>query len=358
MTSPDRLRPYDDDALNVGLWPPASPARLVTPPDEFFRRNHAPIPHVDAAAWRLHVEGLVEQPGEYALDALLARFPRREVTATLVCAGLRRAELLAVAPLPGELPWGPDAASTGCWSGIALGDVLREAAPQAAARHVEFLGLDRVVRHGREFGFGGSIDLAKALDGDVLLATHLDGAPLPPAQGFPVRVVVPGWIGARSVKWLSRIVVRADESDNYFQRQAYRLAREPGPAGPMDVSAGASMSTVALNAIVAEPRPDARVAAGAVTVRGWAIGGGGRPLTRVEISADGGAGWVPARIVAGGTRWTWSLWEATVQLAPGAHVLLARAADGVDEMPRDPRACWNVKGYGTNCWYRVPVVAA
>ena len=349
------MRDYDGSGLNVGVWADVAADPSVTPPSAFFRRNHAPVPAIDAGTWRLEVGGHVERPATYALDELTRRFPRHEVVSTLVCAGLRRAELLEVAPLPGELPWGPDAASTGRWSGVRLADVLAESRLAGSARHVELVGLDRVVRHGHEFGFGGSIDLEKALDADVLLATHLDGEPLPPAHGCPLRAVVPGWIGARSVKWLGRITALPDESANYFQAHAYRVAKAPGPHGPTDVTEGSAMSTVALNAVVTEPRPEAVVRAGEVCVRGWAVGSEGRPVIAVEVSHDGGAHWTRATFTSRGERWAWSFWEARVRLDAGRHVLLARAHDGVATMPATLAESWNVKGYGNNSWYRVAI---
>jgi len=353
----DRLRDYAGTGLNVGTWPDVARDPLVTPPSRFFRRNHAPIPHVDLASWRLVIEGLVDRPGTFTLDALTRRFPRHEVTSTLVCAGLRRAELMAVAALPGELPWGADAASTGRWSGVRLADVLAECGLRNGATHVEFVGLDRVVRHGEAFGFGGSIDVRKALDTDVLLATQLDGEPIPREHGFPLRAVVPGWIGARSVKWLGRIMVLAAESTNYFQKHAYRVAKTPGAHGPTDVTDGVAMSTVALNAVITEPRADAVVRAGEVPVRGWAIGSEGRPVTAVEVSLDGGTRWTSARLVRQGGRWSWSFWEARLELPAGRHELLARAHDGASRMPATREECWNVKGYGNNSWYRVVISA-
>lgn len=354
---PDRHRDYEGTGLNVGSRIDVSTDSLVTPPSRFFRRNHAPMPHVDVASWRLEVGGLVDRPATYTLDELLRRFPRHEVTSTLVCAGLRRAELLEVAALPGELPWEADAASTGQWSGVRLADVLAASGLRDAAAHVEFTGLDRAERHGQEVAFGGSIDVRKAMDADVLLATHLGGEPLPREHGFPLRAVVPGWIGARSVKWLGHIAALADESANYFQKHAYRVAKKPGAHGPTDVSEGVAMSTLALNAVITAPRPDAVVAAGELVVRGWAIGSEGRPVTAVEVSTDGGTRWTQARLVRQGGRWSWSFWEVHCELPAGRHELLARAQDGMSTMPSTRAEGWNVKGYGNNSWYRVVVSA-
>jgi sulfite oxidase len=345
------------DALNTAVWPVRADC-LVTPVDRFFTRSHAPIPRIDPTDWRLEVNGLVDHPRSFSLEDLRGAFPRRSVTATLVCAGLRRDEFLTLGPLPSELPWGPEPVSTGEWTGIALSDLLHAVGVAEPARHVQFTGLDEVERYGHRFGFGGSIDLAKALSGEVLLASELNGAPLPAVHGFPVRVVVPGWIGARSVKWLGRITLAEEPSSNYFQTRAYRVQRELNPQDPRDISAGIAMSGVPLNAVILEPTQDRVVPAGRVRIRGWAMGSEGRPPTAVEVSSNDGEDWVPARIALEGAAWTWSLWEATVNLAPGPHALIARATDatGVTQ-PRTLAETWNVKGYGNNAWHRVAVRA-
>jgi sulfite oxidase len=348
---------HDAEGLNTAVWPVRA-VRLVTPVDHFFTRSHAPVPRIDPTDWRLEVDGLVDRPGSFSLEELLGSFPRQSVTATLVCAGLRRDEFLSLGPLPGELPWGPEAISTGEWSGVALRDVLRAVGVGERARHVEFIGLDDVERQGHRSGFGGSIDLAKALSAEVLLASELNGAPLPAVHGFPVRVIVPGWIGARSVKWLGRIRLAEEPSRNYFQSKAYRVQRKLNPLDPRDVSGGVAMSGVPLNAVIVDPTPDQVVPAGRVRVRGWAMGSEGRPPTAVEISPNAGEDWLAARIAIAGPAWTWAIWEATIELARGGHTLVARATDGTGAtQPSTLAETWNVKGYGNNAWHRVAIRA-
>ena len=358
MTGPSLRRLiHDAEGLNTGTWPIVSPEHFITPVERFFTRSHAPIPDIDPSGWRLALGGLVARPRTFSLDELGAEFPERRVTATLVCAGLRRDEFLAEGPLSGELPWGAEPVSTGRWSGVALGDVLRSVGVSERARHVELVGLDEVERRGRRFGFGGSIDLAKALGDEVLLATRLNDAPLPPAHGFPLRAVVPGWIGARSVKWLGRISLTEAPSDNYFQSQAYRIQKEISVEDPRDVSTGEALRGVPLNAVIVTPAADATVPPGVVQVRGWAMGSGGRALTAIEISPNGGADWISVRIVVEGAEWTWTLWEAEVELKRGRHILVARAADGGEAaQPEHLAEAWNVKGYGNNAWHRVPII--
>jgi sulfite oxidase len=348
---------HGTDNLNSGAWPIPTD-KLITPTELFFTRSHAPVPSIDSEAWRLEVSGLVERPISYSLADLLRRFPRREITATIACAGLRRAEFLDMGPLPGELPWGPEPISTGCWSGVSLAEVLQEAGVKKAGRHVEFVGLDEVERHGARFGFGGSIDLDKARGDEVLLATGLNGGVIPPQHGFPVRAVVPGWIGARSVKWLGRIVVREDPSPNYFQNKAYRHQREIDERDPRDVSRGVALTELPLNSVIVHPDRHDVVRAGHLKVTGWAIGGGGRAVSRVELSMDGGSTWSPAKLSKRGVRWSWSFWEAEVELSRGGHMLVVRATDsGGTTQPATLDETWNVKGYNNNAWHRVPVHA-
>ncbi|HSU84889.1 MAG TPA: molybdopterin-dependent oxidoreductase, partial [Thermoanaerobaculia bacterium] len=224
-----RLRVRQEDPLNAEPAPGALIESFRTPNELFFIRGHGNIPEVDAGAFRLTVDGLVESPLSLSL-ADLRRLPRTTAGATLQCAGNRRRELIEVSPIPNELPWDSEAVSNAEWSGVPLREALAAAGPKSGALHVAFLGLDETERHGHRFQFGGSIPLEKAMRPEVLLADTMNGEPLPPAHGAPLRVVVPGYIGARSVKWISRITLQESPSDNYFQAKAYRLF--PASVGP------------------------------------------------------------------------------------------------------------------------------
>lgn len=341
--------------FNAG--PPSTDLRAapITPTDLFFVRNHGDVPEVDPAGFRLTIGGEVERPLEWTL-ADLARFARRELTVTIQCAGNRRQELAAVRPIPNELPWGGEAISTARWTGVALAELLAEARPTSAARHVELLGLDETERHGHRFRFGGSIPLAKALAGETLLATEMNGAPLPPVHGYPLRAVVPGWIGARSVKWLTRIELRETPSENYFQSVAYRLF--PAAVGPENVKwdEGAMLGEQAVNCLITSPENAARLAPGPVHVEGIAYVGGPRTIERVEVSSDGGASWHVARLGSDAGPWAWRFWDLDLDLPRGTHQLAARAWDSAGQtQPSDPAQVWNFKGYMNNAWARVAI---
>jgi sulfite oxidase len=351
-------------------------ASFVTPNELFFIRNHGDVPRVETAGFRLRVGGLVGRPLELSLDDL-RRLPRAEVTATVQCAGNRRSELAAVAPIPGELPWGLEAVSNAHWAGVRLADVLALSGVATAAGrdggnarlHVAFAGLDETERHGHRFNFGGSIPLAKALAPEVLLAFEMNGAPLPPEHGAPLRALVPGYIGARSVKWLSHVNLQDAPSSNYFQSRAYRLFPPWVRTAPEDEGGwdrGLMLGEMSLNSIITAPGAGETVRAGDVEVRGVAIAGAGRTLARVDVSADGGATWCDARIdepaaraaACGGVCWAWRLWRATVRLSAGDHQLVCRAWDSAAQtQPEDPAQLWNFKGYINNAWHRVPVTA-
>lgn len=347
----------EDHFYNSGPPPELLRQAFVTPKELFFTRNHAAVPAVDLATYRLMVSGLVEREVELDLQQLRG-LPRKTVGATLACAGLRRDELIAYRPIPGEVVWGAEPVSNGTWTGVPLRDVLLRAGVKDGARHVEFLGLDIVERHGKEFAFGGSIPLDKAMTEDVLLAFEMNGEPLLPVHGYPVRVVVPGCIGARSVKWVSEIRLTDAPSENYFQAHAYKTF--PPEIGPQTVNwkEGFMLHDLPLNSVIWEPLVGSQVAAGDVTVRGWAMATGGETIRKVEVSSDDGKTWQEAALTEQGSRWTWSFWAHTVKLARGRHTLIARATDSAGRMqPESVAPLWNFKGYMNNAWHRVDVEA-
>jgi sulfite oxidase len=322
----------------------------ITAHDAFYVRNHGPVPETPAGA-RLIIGGLVGRPLILGLDDLRERAAdHREVTATLQCAGNRRRGLIAVRDIPGEAPWGPGATGTARWTGVPLAALLAEAGPLPGARHVGFAGRDRAGGEDPE-AFGGSIPLDKALSEEVIVAWAMNGRPLPPVHGAPLRMVVPGYIGARSVKWLHRIELRAEPWAGVHQQVSYRLLRpdeEPGPGR------GVELGELALNAEVLVPDDGARVPAGRLEVRGYALAGGARSVARVDVSGDAGANWTRAELLDDLGRWAWRTWRAHLHLPPGRAEIVARAwdSDG-DTHPEHAADLWNPKGYFNNSWARI-----
>jgi sulfite oxidase len=329
----------------------------VTPLELFFVRTHAAVPALDEAGWRLEIGGMVQRPLRLRLADLKALFPETEVTATLQCAGNRRTELIRVRPVPGETPWGASALGTAVFRGTPLATVLEGAGILDGAAHVAFTGLDSIEKEGQTFGFGGSIPLSRALLPDVLLAWEMNGQPLEPAHGYPLRAVVPGWIGARSVKWLGEIRLQAEPSDNWYQARSYKLFPPHVDATTADWPNGLMLGELSLTSVICSPGDGEELAAGRVEVRGYAMAGGQRTVERVEVSADHGTSWTVAELGPSAPG-AWRLWTAGLDLPAGGHELVCRAWDSAAmTQPEDPAHVWNYKGYMNNAWHRVRVWA-
>lgn len=336
-------------------------AAFVTPVPDFYVRCHGEIPALDAASHRLKVGGRVRAPLELSLAELRARFPLRTVTAVMQCAGNRRAELARVRPVLGD-PWRGGAIGNAVWTGVALADVLRAAGVDEGdpSLHAAFSCLDDVEAAGERIRYGASIPLAKALSPEVLLAFEMNGEPLTPEHGNPLRVVVPGYAGARSPKWLVAVEVRDRPSDNHFQRVDYKL-HPPHVAGAeaADPEQAMTIYDMPLNSVVCEPAEGAGLPAGKpVVVRGYAVAAAPQRVVRVDVSADGGVSWRQAalerRLEA--APWAWTLWRAELRLPPGGHELAVRAWDSAGRtQPARVEEAWNFRGYLCAAWHRVPV---
>ncbi|MCD2194789.1 sulfite oxidase [Actinomycetospora endophytica] len=326
----------------------------ITPIESFYGRNHGRMPTTDPDTWRLVVDGLVDRALTLSLEELQTRFEAHEVVATLQCAGNRRAGLLAVRDIPGQHPWGPAATSTARWRGARLADVLAAAGLRSDASEIAFLAPDVAPEAQPPAPYGGSISTDKAVSGEVLLAWQMNGQPLPDAHGAPVRVVVPGWIGARSVKWIERITAQDHPSDNFFQQSAYRLLPpENDDPAPGD---GVALTAVALNSEILRPDDQAVLPAGPVEISGYAYAGGDRDVVRVDVSVDGGRSWAQADLDRRLGRWAWRLWHTTVTLPAGQHQIVARAWDSTAALqPEHAASLWNPKGYINNAWPSITV---
>ena len=349
---------HRDEPLNAETPLELLVRSFLTPNELFYVRNHGSVPDVEPASYRLRVNGAVERPLYLAVSDLRARFSRSTVEAAISCAGNRRAQLIAVRPMPNEIPWRDGAIGTARWTGAPLGEVLAAARPTPDANHVELTGLDRAEEDGEVAAFAGSIPLEKALASETLLAYEMNGEPLPPMHGFPLRAVVPGYVGARSVKWLSAVTVTREPSTSYYQARSYRLF--PPHASPVQAcwEQALPLGELAVNAAICRPGDGEAVRSGRTAVAGWAIGGGARSVARVDVSADAGASWATAKLRCGDGPWAWCLWSAELELARGPHELVARAFDSsANTQPESAAGIWNFKGYANNACPRVSVVA-
>ncbi|KAL6752305.1 Oxidoreductase, molybdopterin-binding domain-containing protein [Haematococcus lacustris] len=340
-------------------------ANLITNNDIFYVRNHLPVPELAPEQWRLEVRGQGLRALTLDLSSLRSEFKCHTVTATVQCAGNRRNEMKAVKAVKG-LDWDTGAIGTAVWSGVKLRDVLLRAGldpddPNVA--HIHFLGADTDPSSGEHYAT--SIPLHVAMDPlrEALLAYEMNGQPLSRDHGAPLRLVVPGTVGARCVKWLSGIVASDQESGSHWQQHDYKSFSPSTDWDSVDWTSAPAIQDPPVTSAITEPLPGTALQAGtkSVPVRGYAWSGGGRAIVRVDVTADGGASWTTAELKKLGQRpgraWAWTLWEAEVQLPPGHQGPLELACKAVDEsynsQPDSVAGVWNLRGVVNNAWHRV-----
>lgn len=344
-------------------------ARLQTPNDVFYVRNHLPVPEgVDADSYRLTVEGEGLRTVQLSLQDLKTKFKKHYVSATLQCAGNRRSELKQVRPVNG-LDWDAGAIGTAQWGGARLSDVLRFAGldrDNEDVQHIHFYGLDHDSLTGQRYAVSIPVQKAASPDGDVLLAYEMNGEPLPLDHGFPVRAVVPGVVGARNCKWLAKVVASQEESNSHWQQQDYKAFPPSVTYDNVDWSAAPAAQELPVVSVICEPSAGTRVHKSdeEVTVRGYAYSGGGHDIVRVEVSSDGGKTWLPANLhklphQKPGHTWAWSLFEATLPIPQDGGDSLQLVCKAVDSayntQPDSKEAIWNLRGLLNNAWHRVNV---
>ena len=313
---------------------------FLTPNEQFFVRNHAPTPTLDPASYRLEVSGPgVRRQLQLSLDDLEG-LPSRTLVAYMECAGNWRGFFPAATGRTATgSQWGAGAVGCAEWTGPRLSDVLELAGVRPDAVDVNVVGLDEV-------RWARPMPLAKAMDPATILALSMNGAPLPPDHGFPVRVVVPGWVGSSSVKWVGRIEVVAEKVWVRSNTTSYVLVGDPWPQDRYAPADGAPITTGVIKSALALPRP-ARLAPGRHRVRGFAYSPLGA-VAQVEWSADGGA-WVQARLIdpSPALPHAWTRFEFEWTAAPGEHALRTRATGTAgDRQPME--AVHNDKGYLLN----------
>ena len=321
----------------------------VTPAGLHYLLTHYDIPAVDAGAWRLEVRGEIAAPLSLSLDDIRAR-PSVTVAVTLECAGNGRALL---DPRPVSQPWIVEAVGTGEWTGTSLGALLRESGLAEAAVEVMFTGLDHGLEGGVEQDYERSLPVSEAMRDEVLLAYEMNGSPLLPQHGFPLRLIVPGWYGMTHVKWLSRITVLTEPFEGYQNARGYRMrANEDDPGTPLTrIRPRSLMVPPGFPELMTRTRI---VKAGPVDLEGRAWSGLGE-IVRVEVSYDGARNWAEAAIAAPpDSPYAWSSWRVAWNAEPGDRELCCRATD-VTGATQPLEAPWNVGGYANNAVQRVPV---
>jgi len=316
----------------------------VTPAGLHYLLIHFDIP--DAAGWRLEVGGRVEKPFSIGL-AELKSLPATTLCVTLECAGNGRAQM---SPRYPSVPWLEEGVSTAQWTGVPLAALLGRARLREGVRDIVFRGADRGFDAGVEHAFARSLAPAQALAEDVLLAYEMNGAPLPPQHGAPLRLVVPRWYGMASVKWLRSIEALEQPFDGPQQARSYHFRSVPGEQGT-------PCTLMRVNSLMVPPGiPDfysrRRVLdAGVVEIvgRAWS---GAAPVTEVALGVDGE--WTRATLETTASPYAWVGWRATWRATEGAHELACRATDATGTtQPLEPP--WDLSGFGNNAVQRVQV---
>jgi DMSO/TMAO reductase YedYZ molybdopterin-dependent catalytic subunit len=328
--------------------PIAAMSEQVTPTEQMYVRSHFAVPQIGRDEWRLSIGGLVARPLSISLANLRA-MPSRKVTATMECAGNGRVGLL---PLPKGEPWGYGAVSTSEWEGVPLAHLLESAGIEAGAVEALFDGADSGPVEGvaGPVSFSRSLPLARALDPDTLVAYLLNGAPLPGEHGGPMRLVVPGWYGMASVKWLAKVTLLEREFSGYYQADRYIMESPEGEfRGPLQ--------TIRVRSIITSPASGEVLRQGRHLVTGVAWSGDGE-IAKVEVSSGGEEPWQEARLVGSAVPHAWRRWEYDWDEGrAGRHVLRARATDSAGNTQPD-RAEWNRLGYCNNAVQPVVVEVA
>jgi DMSO/TMAO reductase YedYZ molybdopterin-dependent catalytic subunit len=330
--------------LEALRWP-------ITPVGLHYLLIHYDVPLVDPTDWELEVGGAVERPFALTMDELRAR-PATEVVVTMECAGNGRALL---EPRPISQPWLTEAVGTARWRGVPLADLLAEAAPSSSAIEVVFTGLDRGVEGDVPQRYERSLSLDEAQSAGAVLAYEMNGAPLPPQHGFPLRLVVPGWYGMTSVKWLAAIWVTEVPFDGYQMTSGYRFRQTEEEEG-RPVTRMRPRSLMVPPGVPEFATRERIVDGGAVQLEGRAWSGRA-PIVRVEVSDDGGRSWMDAELSRDfEDPWAWARWSFVwAPPGPGSFTLCCRATDESGEtQPLEPE--WNVGGYENNAVQRVAVI--
>jgi len=320
----------------------------ITPAGLHYLLIHYDIPAIDPTTFELVIDGVVGSPLSLDLDAIRSR-PKVTAVVTLECAGNGRARLL---PRPVSQPWLTEAVGTARWSGTPLLGLLQEAGIAEEAVDVVFTGADHGIERGLEQDYQRALPVTEALREDVLLAYEMNGAPLPPQHGAPLRLVVPGWYGMAHVKWLRRITLVAQPFDG-FQMRAYRLRDTPDEPG-------VPVTRIEPRALLVPPGfPDFMsrrrvVRSGPVRIEGRAWSGWA-PVSKVEVSIDGGDTWEPADLERAQASHGWARWTWTWQSELGSYVLACRATDASGRtQPLGQR--WSRGGFANNTIQRVPLI--
>ena len=341
----------------------------ITPNSLWYVRNHHPVPKVDLDKYELSVMlPNMPCPVVYHLGNLRSEFRKHQLTATMACGGNRRSEYNSVRLTSGT-PWNTGAISNARWGGVWLYQLFRQHSItlESMTRHhpdLKYLEVDTLD------GLKVSIPIHKALDplGGVMLAYEMNGDELPPDHGYPLRLIVPGYVGVRNAKYIKSLRFSAQEVEGPWQSgMAYKgFSPNRTDVGDLDLRRVASVQELPVNSSIIYPTEGSNISSDeSVTIRGWAWSGGGRGIVRVDVSIDGGDTWQEATLTEGSEQpdnqaWAWTFWECEVDsdLVKGDQLeIVCKAIDAsYNTQPESLVATWNLRGLVNNTWGRKSII--
>lgn len=323
----------------------------LTPIDRLFVRSHLGAPAVELLSWTVELGGDVRSPKVWTLDDL-AGFKQTTVTAVLQCSGNGRAFFRP--SMPG-IGWVGGAVANAEWTGVRLRDLLESAGIGPDAAHLHFLGAD-LPPHVKTPVFLRSLARDRVFRDEVILATLVNGEPIPGPNGGPVRLIVPGWYANHWMKWVRRITAAPTMADGFYMQTAYRIPKTPvGPGVDVKPEDLDYVSAMNVKSLITSPRRDSTTKAGRVEIRGVAWTGGDARVTRVDVAIGDAGPWKEAELIGPDRPFAWRTWRYVADLGKtGPVVVRSRAADSTGQV--QPEATpWNKSGYLWNAIDRIGI---
>lgn len=360
------LTPRSQRPFNAEPPPELLVENHLTPNQLFFVRNHLPVPLVDEKDYRLEIQGIgLKKPVSLTLKDLKTKFPTKTVTTTIQCAGNRRSEMNKVKEVKG-LFWSHAALSTASWTGVRLKDVLKYCKAdmtRESLKHIQFEGLDADPVQGTCYGASIPVERYLSYEDDIILAFEMNEQPIPRDHGFPVRIIIPGVVGARQVKWLSKVILSEDESKSHWQQKDYKGFNSSTDASNADWDKALAIQDFPVQSAICQPQDGEKVkrdCEGFITVKGYALTGGGRAITRVDVSTDDGKTWTEATLKVDrnnlNRKYDWSLWEARLPVSKKSVTVICKAIDSsYSSQPEKFDSIWNFRGVLSNAWHAINI---
>lgn len=321
----------------------------LTPEELVYCRNHGPVREFSEDEYTLTIKGMVKKEVSLSMRDIKSMFLQTRVVAALQCAGNRRNEMGAIKRVHG-VGWDDGVIANCSWGGVKLCDVLKYAGIQDDSAHVCFTSYATLCQDDTYYGSSIPVERAMNAEDDVLLAFEMNHEALRAEHGGPLRLVVPGVLGARWVKWLDTIIVSPNESPNFYQQRDYKILPPTieTKADANDVWAKyPAIESLPLNSVVALALHNP--SSSSLFVKGYAVPGSSENIASVQVSINEGESWVPAKITYQKGRWSWTLWEVEVTDVPQSGTVFSRAIDELGRV-QNKECVWNMRGVAYNAW--------